>query len=379
MPADALAQAIGQGSQIQSAAAQQVAPTMAAYDLESAKTASADAEKRLVLQDKIDQSAAVNAEPIAPLPKAPGLQDIPTQPPKVLPQSPMQTMAQFLPLFAALGGASTKSSAIAALNAGSAAMNAYGASDQAALKQAHDDWKSNMEATLQSNNTLQQEYNNAINDHKMGWDERLAKLAAIATQAGDKLTLADLDTGHPENITKRFDMLSKASGQLADVVQGAQSMDLKRQELEQNTKVQNAELVIKQTAATAKLTPDVQQVLGEIFEKMRTNAALNEGEQRVLAEYGKWREGGGGGGSPWGDAPAGTTITVGPGAQPAGPGAAPVPAAPAPAAPAAKVAPALPPVSMLKEGVVTTLNVPASQGGGTAKWTLRGGKQIKVG
>lgn len=375
---DALAQAIGQGNQIQSAATQQVAPTMAAYDLESAKTASADAEKRRALQDKIDQTTAVNAQPIAPLPKAPDLQDIPTTPPKVLPQSPMQTMAQFLPLFAALGGASTKSSAIAALNAGSAAMNAYQASDQAALKQAHEDWKSNMEATLQSNNTLQQEYNNAINDNKLGWDERLAKLAAIATQAGDKLALADLDTGHPENITKRFDMLSKASGQLADVVQGARSMDLKRQELEQNTKVQNAELAIKQTAANAKLTPDVQQVLGEIFEKMRTNVALNDGEQRVLDTYGKWREGGGGG-SPWGDTPAGTTITVGPGVQPAPPGATSVPAAPAPGAPAAKVAPALPPVSMLKEGVVTTLNVPASQGGGVQKWTLRGGKQVKVG
>lgn len=377
--ADALTQAIGQAGTIQSAATDQSAPDAAAYDLETAKTNSANAEKRVVLQDKINQSDAVNAQPIAPLPKSPQFQDIPTTPPKLLPQNPMQTLAQFLPLMAALGGAGTKTSAIAALNASSNALDASQASDQTALKQAHEDWKSHMDATIQSNASLQQAYTDAINDHNLGWTDRLAKLAQIASNAGDKLALADLDTGNPQNIINRGIMLGHTADRLIGVVQGAQENDLKRQTLEEDTKYKDATLKIEQTKADAKIQPDTQQVIGGILAKLAAGETLSPSAQQALDTYGKWRtSGGGGGGDPF-DLPAGSSVTIGAGATPAAGAppavplaAAPPAAAPAPAAPAANLN-AIPPaaVAKLKEGVMH----PFANG---TVWTLRGGKPIRV-
>lgn len=376
--ADALTQALGQGQQVQTAAAQQIAPMMGAYDVEQAKTDTANAEKRAVLTDKIAQQQAIMDTPQAPRPDVPQFQQVDETPPTLAPPKPMQLLAQYLPVLAALGTANTKTSAIAALNAGAAASNAAEAGDQRALKQAHEDWKSQMDATLQNNKIAGDQYRAIMDDRTSSWDERMAKIAAVATQAGDRLTLADLDTGHPENILARFKMLNGAADQLGTFVNHVQTMDLQRQEQEQNAKVQNAELEIKRTAANAKLAPDVQQVIGLILDKLRQNQQLNDGEKQALDTYSKWRESGGGaGGGLEGLLGAqGGTINIPPPGDRPGPAASPAPApAPAPG-PAAKAPPAAkttaPPANLLKEGMVTTFKNGQS-------WTLRGGKPVQVG
>lgn len=362
-PGGLLGRVLGDSTAIRSAAAAQTSPAADAYDAEMAKTAMAKEMQAGALKDKMAATSAIMAEPTPEMPAVPRLEKLDSTPPVKQPDNPIKLMAQMLPIFAALGGIKTQSSAILALNASTAVLNALEANDQAAALKAHTEWKEHMGATLENNRIVGQEYTNLMNNRQMSWDDKMARIAAVATDSGDKIALAALASGDPGAILKRQEMLDKAAQQILPVYQHAQEVDLQRDQLDETNRHNLAAELNDTLRLQKEPTATMNNEIGRIAAKKAAGTEpLTAGETEVWETYNKWRSQGGGGGGGLGDllGTGGGTVTV---TKPPGGGAAPV--TPPPAAAAA------PPASKLKEGMVTTFENGQS-------WTLRGGKPQRV-
>lgn len=366
---------LGTGKAINSAATQTVAPEIAAFDVEAKKTEDAKLEQQRLMNEMANEKAAVFAEPLPEKPAVPTLEALPEKP-EAQDDNPLQTFGRMMPILAALAGSKSADSAVAALNAGTAAMNAMEANDKEALDLAHRDWLANMDRTLKTNGQMVQEYNLAFNDRKASWDEKLAKMSAIAANYGDRIGAAALTAGNPGAVIERNKVISGAADNLTKLYQGAQDdqrqreeLALRRQQVEASIENDRAQL------ASQKWT--VNGAAGQVARKILQGEPLNDGDVIVWSAWKESNRGGGMAGGPLGAAVGGAA--GGAAADPAAdirglvPGGAAAPAALAPAAAGASAPKSsTPPVSLLKEGVATTMN-------DGSVWTLRGGKAVKVG
>lgn len=361
--ADALTQVLGAHQGIMSGAQSQQAGALEAYDAELAKTEQSKLEQQKIMEEAQAKKAEVMALPETPKPDVPTMAPVPTKP--VEPEeNPLKTFGQMIPLIAALAASKTSQSAVFALNASTAALNAMEANDQKALAKAHQDWMDNVKSTLENNRILGDQYKMIMEDRQASWNEKLSKLQVIAAESKDNLAMAALKAGNPEAILKRQEMLDKAAEPIQQMYTEAQRQQIQREEMQMRRDLASAQL-----AMDAQKMDDVSltDVIGRLALKMSKGEALNPGEQKVWDQYDEWRQKSG-------------TMLPGMGGgmygQPAAdPDAMPPPGGPAPAqpAPAAKpAASATPPVSKLKEGEKTTF-------ANGQVWTLRNGKPVRVG
>lgn len=380
-----LSQVVGANSDLNNAAAQSASPFVSAYDAEMKKTEDAKAEQARLLAEKQKEADLIMAEPIPERPPAPVAAEVAPKP--VAPeQSPMKTMAQMLPILAALGSAKTQTGAIAALNASTAALNAMEASDDKALAAAHQDWTDSMKTTLENNKIQAENYTAILEDRKMSWNDKMAKMTALATQYGDKLAMAALQAGNPGAIVERQKLLTTAAEPLQEMMKEAERNQIQREELSlRRQQVEGSIEHDRAQLASQKWT--VNGAAGQVAKKILEGAPLND---RDIIVWSAWKEsnapGGGAGGFMAGmpaaaaGAPKDYAADVrglvegqpAPAAPPAPAGSTPVAAPPtADSVKALGATSSAPPISLLKEGVATKF-------GNGQTWTLRKGKAVKV-
>ena len=359
----ALQQAIGLQSDTQ-----QAATTGLLNDPMAAQLTAARAEDQkikdaaaLKIQDNITRKAEVMAEPLpaAPLPEYAALPEKPKTPV----QDPMRVFGQFLPVLAAFGGLTTRNPAVNALNAATAAINAAKANDKEALATAHTDWLDNLKSALAANEMASKKYQDLLGNRKMSWDEKAAKLEMLATESQDTLALANLRAGNAAGIESLMKMRDASAGKLTELVNDVEERNATAA---RDAESRRSHLANEATARVnaGKMSPG--QVIAPILAKVASTGAgsLTPAEKDALTQYqqlstsaantsvlGGMLSGGGGYGGP----------AAGPATSNAGAGA---------------VATAAPPVSLLKEGVRTTLT---GKDGKDSVWTLQGGKAVKVG
>lgn len=218
-------QAIYSGTQSAATQAMTSDPLMQKLQAAQDQKAAINAATAKTVEANMDERKQIMAEPLPPMPKAPVLEKIapaPTQPPK----SPLKVMAQMLPLIAAIGSAKTQTSAAAALNAGASALNAIHEGDVEKAKQARQEWLDHMQVTLANNQITSQEYMNLINDRKMSWEDKQARLSTLAAANQDAIMLASLRSPDISSITNLIDMRDKTAKQLQDIYQHAQEQQL---------------------------------------------------------------------------------------------------------------------------------------------------------
>lgn len=325
----------------------------------------------------MEQIKALQAQPDAPRPAVPRLQELPAAP---VPEhkDPLRVFGQFLPVIAALGALTTRQPAINALNAATAMIAAGKANDKLEEEKQRQAWIDNTHAAVENNTQLQNQYRLALEDHNTTVTEKLAKINGIAAQNRDYLNLAALRGGNLDSLAKLNQLQLTATGQLSTLVAHLQNQQLERDRLQNTELYQQAELEIsRRREQHVSMGDEIGPILGKIQNVGQLGAdgkpkpldqVLSPGEIQALKLYMDINrqaayspnpgEGGGAATGLGALAPGGLT--------------APPPAAP-PAAPAAAPAvTAVPPVSMLKEGKVTTFD------GGRGSWTLRGGKPVRV-
>lgn len=381
-PADsAVGKAIGMGTAINSAANAQMAtdPLMKGAMDSIAEQQRLNQQAGAEMDARTAKIAALQAEPdparipvprMKPLPPLPTLEDVAKER-GVKPEdfnNPMRVFGQMMPLLVAFGALATQRPGINALNAATAAMTAVKAGDKDAYDKAHKEWLENTKIATDTNNQMLSEYNLAINDRTTTMAEKQAKIAQIAAAHNDPMAKAALQNGLTEQFVKLLQMRQGITDPLIRMTGLVVEDERHKREMEFRTALEWAK--IQADKDPTYISTD--KVVGTILRKMATDpASVTDGDKAALAEAYKQRKasqpmfGGmvpGADGAPAADA-AGATV--------------PAPAAAAGAAKPAAPATTPPPVSMLKEGVVLTLNPPG--GGAQQRWTLRGGKQVFLG
>ena len=381
IPADsAVAKAIGMGTAINSAANAQMAtdPLMTGAMASIAEQQRLNQQAGAEMDARTAKIAALQAEPdparipiprMKPLPALPTLEDVAKER-GVKPEdfnNPMRVFGQMMPLLVAFGALATQRPGINALNAATAAMTAVKAGDKEAYDKAHKEWLENTKIATDTNNQMLNEYNLAINDRTTTMAEKQAKIAQIAAQHNDPLAKAALQNGLTEQFVKLLQMRQGITDPLIKMTGLVVEDERHKREMEFRAALEWAK--VEADRDPTYISTD--KVVGTILRKMATDpASVTDGDKAALAEAYKQRKasqpmfgglvGAGEDGEPGADAPGATV--------------------PAPAAGGAKpAAPATtpPPVSMLKEGVVLTLNPPG--GGAQQRWTLRAGKPVFLG
>lgn len=350
-PSSTVARALGDMSAIQAGAAQAANPQLAAYDAEMAKVEQAKAEQAAALQDKIAREQALLDQPPPVRPQAPMAKTLDAPAPERPKVSPLKTLMQMLPVLAALGTAKTTQGAIMALNAGTAVLKAQDEGDDKAFAEAHQQWLDGMKQTIDNNQIAQENYKNILENQNLSVADRMAELQGVATLYGDKLALAALKSGNPAAIIERGKILDHAQEQVVGIYKEAASQELGWAQLSETARANKAQEALAELKINKEPTATVQNTIGEILKKQASGQQLASYEQAVLDTYTKWRASGGSFAIPGMD---------GAGAPPTG------------SPPAAAADPQVPPVSALKEGMVTTFK-------NGQKWTLQNGKPVKVG
>lgn len=300
-PGGALDQALTIGSKTAKAGVANVManPLVAQYQAQQAKTdaankAASDAYAANMAQIK-DLNDAPPPERIS-VPKLAAITPESADPAYVAAakKNPLQTLGMFLPILAALGGMKTQNFANGALQAATGALNGAQAGDEAALKQAHDEWLDNTKAAIDSNAELASQYKLALDDRSATMSERIAKVAAIAAENKDVLVKAALDSGHPENVLKLIEMTETAGQHLQPIVVEAQNQALAAARAQDEQMRGWAELRVRQyqaDVAAGKTSPN--DVGGQLFAKMAKSGydSLTDNEKGTLAEIQKYEVG----------------------------------------------------------------------------------------
>lgn len=278
--------------------------------------------------------------------------------------NPMRVFGQFMPVMIAIGALATQKSGIMALNAATAAMTAVREGDKDAYQKAHREWLESTKATTDENQALVSEYKMVLEDRALGQADKQAKLASIAAQKQDVLGVAALRQGLLDQFWKLQEFRTASTKPVADMVQLAVTEEQNNKELAVRSAIEWAKLEEAQNPAFV----STDRVVGNILRDLANGKTLTPQQEDALLKAKEQREA-----SSPSFMGAGGAYGLG-GTPPAA--AAPVTATPTTATPA-PAATGVPPVSMLKEGVITPLNPP--NGGPAQKWTLRGGKPVQVG
>lgn len=367
----AVEQAIGATGALRGAATASVAtdPLMKRYaeEVDASTAANREAQKRA--GENIAARQAIAAEPSPEREPVPRLKPLPAAP-NVRKRDAISGIGMFLPVIAALGAKGMKGNAVGALRAAAGAMRGFREGQTEAAAEQHKNFLTQLQATINENNQLTQQYQLILNDRTMTMNERQSKVTALAASFQDELALAGLRTGNMKGLHDLITMRDATTGQLTEVFKDIQ--DNQRQDAALGLTAKRLAEDIKQNGiqnglAVQRLEIDGRSVsmgdaIGPILAKIAAGGTPTEGEKQAMATYEKLRENSGypmpGAGSPYG-------------------GGAPAAGAPAPAGPAAapQATVTAPPPSMLKEGVVSTLQAPD---GSSQKWTLRGGKAVQV-
>lgn len=382
IPADsALAKALDMGKSINAAANAQ----MATDPLTGLATDSLQRMRENITAAQAEQAArtakaaALDAQPLperipvprmVPLPPVPTLEEIAKER-GVKPEdfnNPMRVFGQMMPLLVAFGALATQRPGIDALNAATAAMGAVKAGDKEAYDKAHKEWLEKTKVATDTQNQIIREYEMKRDDRSLSVAERQAEYAKIFAAHNDSLAAAAMEGGYLDRIDNLFRMRKTIADPLTQLTQLTMTEEQNKREIAFRTALEWAKIEADKNPAFI----STDKVVGTILRKMATDpASVTDGDKAALAEAYKQRKasqpmfGGmvpGADGEPAADA-AGATV--------------PAPAAAAGAAKPAAPATTPPPVSMLKEGVVLTLNPPG--GGAQQRWTLRGGKQVFLG
>lgn len=172
-----------------------------------------------------------------PHPAPPQIQDLPA-PPETPKTNPLRVFGQFLPVLAVLGGAASRYSATAAMDAATAAVNAAKANDDEALKKADEQWNRQMDYIIKSNSNRLEQYRAVLEDRNMSIQDRQAQLSVFAAQNQDQVLLANLAFGDLAAVANMITTQANALSQIKDNYY--KSMDLQLKQYEALTKAANA-------------------------------------------------------------------------------------------------------------------------------------------
>lgn len=185
-------------------------------------------------------------------PDAPNLLDLPEAPPEASPTDTLRVFGEFLPVLAILGGALSKKSATAALNAASGAMQAAKDNDTEALQRSHDQFKLELERTLQQNELGNQKFQNALSLFNTDMAKAQAELQALAGEEQNPILKAQLAQGDASAIAQMVQMRVDAWSKLNDALMKMDAVNAKtknRQTVEQLlNKLRNNRNVLEEIA-----------------------------------------------------------------------------------------------------------------------------------
>lgn len=208
----ALGQAIGIMRGAKAAVGQD--PLQAAALKAAQDDAVARAEAAANLQAGINQKKALMDTPDPARPAVPRLKPLDAAP---VPEhkDPLRSFGQLLPMIAALGALTTRTPAIAALNAATAMVNATRNNDKVEEEKQRQAWIDNTKLTTENNSQLLNQYKLDLDDRNMTVTEKMAKINATAALNQDYVTLAALKGGNLDALSKSIALQETATGQLA--------------------------------------------------------------------------------------------------------------------------------------------------------------------
>jgi len=197
-------------------------PLVRAADEAAGEEIKANNRAASVIQQNIPEYAKLRQRlrEAGKLPDDPNFQDLPTEK-QVEIRDPMKALFQFMPMLALLGGAVNKRFSMAAMDAATAAMNAQKAGDYAKREEAHQQWMDATKRAVEGNSLMLNRYEIAMNRRKASMDEIKSEMEAIASENGDLVTLANLQKGNMEVISKAMDVHTKALEPIAKVYAAA--------------------------------------------------------------------------------------------------------------------------------------------------------------
>ena len=150
--------------------------------------------------------------------------------------NPIMAFGSAASLFGILAASFTHAPMMNALNASASAMNAYAKGDQEAYNRAHEAWKENTDLAIKRHNMMRESYQDAMEMLKTEPAIARAKLEAIATQYGDKTTLAMLQNGFDPRIDEIMSKRALAAEQVSRAKLGMLRIDaVKRVQDARNT------------------------------------------------------------------------------------------------------------------------------------------------
>ena len=185
-------------------------------EIKANNRAAANVEKNLPEYMKLRERMREESK----LPDAPNFQELPGEK-QVEIRDPMKALFQFMPMLALLGGAVNKRFSMAAMDAATSAMNAQKAGDYAKREEAHQQWMDNTKRVVESNALMLNRYEIAMNRRKANLDEIKGEMETIAAENGDLVTLANLQKGNMEAISKGMEVHTKALEPVAKVYAAA--------------------------------------------------------------------------------------------------------------------------------------------------------------
>lgn len=128
-------------------------------------------------------------------PKAPGLKELPQMPDSQF-QNPMQALGGVTSLLAIIGSFATRRPAIAALNAGAAAMQGFHKGDQERIKLEREKAQDELHRALKQNEQELRAYNQAMQEANFDMSKAEAGMRVVAAQHQDVNMRAALEAGN---------------------------------------------------------------------------------------------------------------------------------------------------------------------------------------
>ena len=150
----------------------------------------------------------LGSQPLPNIP-TPKYKPLPT-PPKAEYRDPIEAFGNPLAGLAMIAGIFTRRSGTTALRAGAAAMKAQREGDQQAYENSRNYFKDALDQTMKANDQEARQYQDAVNDYKLNWDAKLARVNALATANQNASVAAAARSGNSELLLQRINGLTKA-------------------------------------------------------------------------------------------------------------------------------------------------------------------------
>lgn len=195
------------------------------------------------------QNVAMKEMEAIPHTPPPKLAELPAPPEQTEPD-PIRVFRQTLPAIAMLGGLFVRNNATAALQAGTAAMNAARANDVAALERAHKDWEDNLAVIRARNQDILTQWNAVANDEHATREDKLAVATQLAAQMQSEALSHQIAIGDLGPVYQHFTMLRNAHDALA----AQDDRDRQMNEQERHNQQAEANTLARVAAARAHFT-----------------------------------------------------------------------------------------------------------------------------